>query len=212
MGGLDLYVTRSNPNTNSYFLPDRLNIPFNSTANDYFLVIDELRNRGYLASDRNCPRDSVYLYTFIPNKTTALHKDKTPEERVALAQILDIDRSRIDESPDLVPVNPNPSSASDSVRELFFIRDNFYYDSADSFRSQTAKMIYIRYRERSKQYNEQTERLSQLRKRYAQADDATRATLTQDILDLEKQLPMLQQEVEQLERDARNLEISEGLK
>lgn len=73
-------------------------------------------------------------------------------------------------------------------------------------------MIYIRYRERSKQYNEQTERLSQLRKRYAQADDATRATLTQDILDLEKQLPMLQQEVEQLERDARNLEISEGLK
>lgn len=212
LGGLDLYVTRSNPNTNSYFLPDRLNIPFNSTANDYFLVIDELRNRGYLASDRNCPRDSVYLYTFIPNKTTVLHKDKTPEERVALALILNIDRSRVDESPDLVPVNPNPSSASDSVRELFFIRDNLYYDSADSFRSQTAKMIYIRYRERSKQYNEQTERLSQLRKRYAQADDATRATLTQDILDLEKQLPMLQQEVEQLERDARNLEISEGLK
>ena len=51
-----------------FYIPDNYGLPYNSTANDYFLAIDERNNLGWLISDRYQPEDKVCIYIFVPNK------------------------------------------------------------------------------------------------------------------------------------------------
>lgn len=67
LGGLDIYMTRLNPATHTYYRPENIGLPYNSTANDYLLAIDEEAGIGYFASDRRQPADSVCVYYFMPN-------------------------------------------------------------------------------------------------------------------------------------------------
>lgn len=50
-------------------------MPFNSTANEYLLAIDDYDTLGWLVTDRNQPADSVCIYTFEP---TSIRKDFRP--------------------------------------------------------------------------------------------------------------------------------------
>jgi hypothetical protein len=67
IGGYDLFISRYNSNNDTYFAPSQMGMPFNSIFNDYMLVIDEVNEIGYFASDRFQPKDKVIIYTFIPN-------------------------------------------------------------------------------------------------------------------------------------------------
>ncbi|NLJ01381.1 MAG: tetratricopeptide repeat protein, partial [Bacteroidales bacterium] len=71
-GGYDLYVTRYNLASDTYLVPNQLNMPFNSPFNDYLMAIDEEKGVGWFASDRFQPADSVCIYTFIPNQRVTL--------------------------------------------------------------------------------------------------------------------------------------------
>lgn len=67
LGGYDLFVTRYNLRDNKYFEPVNYGMPFNSIYNDYLLVIDDVDNIGWFATDRFQPAGKVMIYTFIPN-------------------------------------------------------------------------------------------------------------------------------------------------
>ena len=71
-GGYDIYVTRYNLANDSYLTPNQLNMPFNSTFNDYLMVIDEEKGVGWFTTDRYQSTDSVCVYTFIPNERISL--------------------------------------------------------------------------------------------------------------------------------------------
>ena len=45
--------------------PENVGFPFNSPANDYMMVIDDLHNRGWFATDRNQPAGKVVIYEFL---------------------------------------------------------------------------------------------------------------------------------------------------
>ena len=47
-----------------FYIPDNYGLPYNSTANDYFLAIDERNNLGWLVSDRYQPEDKVCILYF----------------------------------------------------------------------------------------------------------------------------------------------------
>jgi tetratricopeptide (TPR) repeat protein len=68
IGGYDIFITRQMPATNSYLPPENMGMPFNSPYNDFMLVIDEVNNIGWFASDRYQPDDKVIIYFFIPNE------------------------------------------------------------------------------------------------------------------------------------------------
>ena len=89
-GGYDLYVSRYNAVSESYFKPEALPFPFNSTANDYAYIVDEVIGRAYLVSDRRQAPDSVIVYTFIPNKQRKIVQDKNDDELLRLAEIISI--------------------------------------------------------------------------------------------------------------------------
>lgn len=73
LGGYDIFVTRYDSESSSYLRPDNIGMPFNSPANDYMYVIDELNNLGWFASDRYQPEDKVCIYVFVPNETKVVY-------------------------------------------------------------------------------------------------------------------------------------------
>lgn len=66
IGGRDIFMTRFDADKGTYLEPQNYGLPFNSTANDYLLAIDDIDTLGWLVSDRYQPRDSVCIYTFVP--------------------------------------------------------------------------------------------------------------------------------------------------
>jgi tetratricopeptide (TPR) repeat protein len=61
IGGYDLFITRYNTNSNAYLAPEQLSMPFNSPANDYMMVIDEVKRLGGFVSDRFQPAGKVCI-------------------------------------------------------------------------------------------------------------------------------------------------------
>lgn len=68
IGGLDLFATRFNEETRQFVRPQNLGFPYNSTANDYLLAIDEELQIGVLVTDRDQPDDKVCIYWFIDDR------------------------------------------------------------------------------------------------------------------------------------------------
>lgn len=62
MGGFDLYTSTWDPETRSWGEPENMGIPFNSPGDDFLLVDTEDGKYTIFASNRDCSKDSVYVY------------------------------------------------------------------------------------------------------------------------------------------------------
>lgn len=72
MGGYDIFMTTYDADNAQWYEPQNYGLPFNSTANDYLLAIDDYDTLGWFVTDRQQSPDSVCIYTFEP---TMLRKD-----------------------------------------------------------------------------------------------------------------------------------------
>ena len=214
MGGFDIFITRLNPATNTFLLPDRLNMPFNSTANEYFLIIDEFKNRGYLATDRNTKKGYVAIYTFIPSPVKVLLKDKSIPELQDFARIHSIRATWAGKNIDSLMQQPNVpvSTVTETSSEpdmIFRINDSISYTNVSDFRSEAARKTYINYRSDMKKLSDGNKQLEEKRLQYLEANSADKNKLGAEILKLEKELPYLSEKIHELEITIRNLEIKE---
>lgn len=209
-GGYDLYVTR-NVKNDEYLLPDHLNMPFNSPANDYFLVIDEFSNRGYLATDRNQSSGYAVIYTFIPNPTTVLVEGKTLEELQDLAAIKSIKASQKGKNLDSLmqqrektaPINFEVDSA-----DVFILNDSLNCLGVDDFISSNAMNLFKKYTDDKKRLGKIIEDLNWLRETYLSANEQKKNEFKDEILQLETQMLTLKNSIPSLEIKIRNLELS----
>ena len=62
MGGYDLYSSAWDPETNSWGEPQNMGFPFNSPGDDFLLMDTDDGKYTIFASNRDCSRDSVYIY------------------------------------------------------------------------------------------------------------------------------------------------------
>jgi len=213
MGGSDIFVTRMNPATRTYLLPDRLNMPYNSPANDYFLIIDEFTNRGYLATDRNAKKGYVTIYTFMPSTEKTILKDKSLKELQAFAQIRCIrDTWKGKDIDSLLQNRPVTADEHTEISEQtnvfqFYINDSISYDSANDFQSDEARRTYQTYFNKLKQLSENKSKLEEKRQLYQTTAPASKDRLGVEILSLEQENQSLQKQLPSLEVSARNLEI-----
>jgi tetratricopeptide (TPR) repeat protein len=99
LGGYDLYITRYNSDIDRYYMAENLGMPFNSPANDYMMVVDEVNNLGWFATDRNQPEGMVCIYTFIPTETKEYYNYKEDDFETIrkAAQIESIETTQTDE-------------------------------------------------------------------------------------------------------------------
>jgi tetratricopeptide (TPR) repeat protein len=226
MGGYDLYVTRYNLSSKTYLKPDRLNRPFNSPANDYFLVIDERAQKGYFATDRNAPKGFVTIYTFIPQSVTTLVKETNLKKLENLANINAIKDTWIGKNMDsllsLIPVRlpetivdttkTNIDTTENQQRFSFFINDSITYTTIEAFQSIEAQNLCRLFISKTAKFNTDKNLLSAKRLSYSEAEPAQKERLAADILQLEKESKQVQNELPLLEINVRNLELTTLLK
>ena len=216
VGGFDIYTTRLDVDNGGFYIPDNYGLPYNSTANDYFLAIDERNNLGWLVSDRYQPEDKVCIYIFVPNKN-----------RVKLAQE-GFDNNTIKKLAQLNSIQDtwnfgdkqeamrnlerlrNQRNIGNKGREsvLFIVNDKIKYTSLNQFKSNKSKQLFAKLEDNKQLVAKQKTELENLRIQYKQANKAKQSSLKQDILFIEKQLMKYQLEQKELEQNIRELELN----
>ncbi|MDR0749158.1 MAG: tetratricopeptide repeat protein [Tannerellaceae bacterium] len=213
IGGYDLFVTRYNPNTETFLTPEQLGMPFNSFFNDYMLVIDENKNLGWFVSDRRQPEDKVCVYLFIPdNQRTRMEGDDLDLKR-ARAAITSIQDSWKPGSNymELIRLAHTeiPSGAKEIRKDFEFVINNtITYYTLDEIKSPEAKSHYQKVIELTKQINSLHTKLEELRSNYSQGNKSKKEQLQSTILQAEEQLYSLYGQPGEWEKKARNAEIN----
>lgn len=213
MGGYDLFATRYNLDKNSYLVPERLNMPFNSIYNDYMLAIDEEKGVGWFASDRFQPEGKVCVYTFIPNNQVKPVESESVDYLSARARILSIkDTWRAGQNySQLISLARKKEEIvpQKKVDFSFVVNDNAVYHSLGDFRSGNARDLFVQFEDLEKALAGKERDLNGRRERYSESDAETRRVMAQDILSLEKEAEALQAKRNELAKQVRNLENKE---
>lgn len=207
LGGYDIFITRYSPNTNDYLTPENVGMPFNSLANDYMMVIDEINGTGWFVSDRFQPEGRVMIYHFryeeekdyvrgddgdVLRKTAMLVISKQatlPEKSISNVKTL--------------PVVPEPE------RILFQVNDSVAYSDANEFKSQKALKMWYELEKSKKELSRQEEGLTELRSEYDKTGaDQDRKRLSEKIAGLEKDIIQSKLLLKEKEISIRNEEIN----
>jgi len=213
IGGYDIFRTRYNTNTNSYLTPEQMGMPFNSTANDYMMVIDESKGVGWFVTDRNQPEDRVCVYLFIPEPIRKRIQNTDNSEalrmRAALTSIRDSWKEGADYSEliRLAHTNPTQKEAKKEHDFDFFINDKITYHTLNEIKNLEAKELYADVLSLNQQIENMKSKLLEIRHTFTNANAAARAQLKSTILQAENQLYNLMEKAVAQEKRARNAEI-----
>ncbi len=145
LGGYDIFMSRYNNSQEDYSTPVNLGMPFNSPANDYMLVIDEMAHVGWFASDRFQHADSVVVYEFIPNGTKRLLNSDDKEYNRLVAQLKVFREPNYNEDVDDEEDDEYKVESKDEELEVginFIISDNILYTSLEQFVSDDARKLF----------------------------------------------------------------------
>lgn len=216
MGGYDIFVTRYDSEDNTYLRPDNIGMPFNSPYNDYMYAIDDFNNLGWFASDRYQPEGKVCIYVFAPNESKEVYDyDQTDEDKlIAYASLKSIqatwenaDKVRLAKqqlAQALYQKQNTPKAAGDFT---FILNDRITYHVLDDFQSKEARQLYQELEQKQKDLTALQRSLDEQRSMYAAARQSTRKSMTPAILDQEKRINELYQEIEKLSFQVRNTEL-----
>lgn len=210
-GNYDLYVTRYDSDSKRFYQADNMGFPYNSYANDYMLVIDESANVGWFASDRYQPYGKVCIYTFIPNESRQTIDYETTDiyELRAIASLQSItaipltDEQKQAKAQAVQRVKKLSTTAS-SIRRKdfeFVVNDAKTCYTLSDFTSDEAKKQCTDWIQKTKNLATLNEQLQQMRE--------TSPTARQQILNLEARVMELQNEVHNLEKSIRRIELKQ---
>jgi hypothetical protein len=215
LGGYDIFVTRYDGSTGEFLKPNNMGLPFNSTANDYMYVVDELDSLGWLVTDRFQPEGKVCIYTFVPSKTRenfdlAEMSESEVRQFATIQSIQDTWPSEEDREVALQRLQ-NMMTRNTQLHETasftFEINDEITYHSPDDFLSASARKKFMELLQLKERNQENLQRLETMRERYYHADDAERASMRKNILDAEKELEKQNVSILNTEKNIRNEEI-----
>ena len=216
LGGYDLYVTRYNSETDRYLVPENLGMPFNSSGNDYMMVVDEVNHLGWFATDRNQPEDTVCIYTFIPAEAKQYYKynEDSFEDIRRAAQIHSIVATQTDwemvkkANQTLFKLGLDIQS-EEKKKDFTFVIDDFTdYHSLDNFKNAEARQLFVDWMTRQEELKKLGKELEENRQRYTRSSNAERHKMSGELLRLERQYEELETEVANMPKTIRNLEIT----
>ncbi|MDR1454384.1 MAG: CDC27 family protein [Tannerella sp.] len=212
IGGYDLFVTRYNIHNASYLAPEQMGMPFNSPANDYLMVVDEIRGVGWFASDRNQPEGKVCLYLFIPDESRKRLENSEDDKRLRQRAMLSAIRETWADSRNYTALIQNartpPVSGEKEKKKDFelVVNDRVTYYTWSDFRSGEAKSFYEKAVGLKKQASSVADKLEEARGLYAEGNSSVRDRLGASILQAEKEWESLIRQVSEWEKRARNTE------
>ena len=207
IGGYDIFITRYIPASNTFLAPENVGFPFNSLYNDFMLVIDEINNIGWFASDRFQPPGKLILYFFVPNEPRVFFQSDDPAEIRERAKLRTFRQA---EKPEyfsmLMPVDEEPKAADGRIH--FVLTGSIVYTHINDFQSEEARRGFEQLQELSAQLENMQAQLSVLRQEFANITDAAmRELTTQRILVLEQSIREQIRRVQEQTMIVRNEEI-----
>ena len=211
IGGYDIFVTRYDADQRAFLTAENIGMPFNSTANDYMMVIDDLENIGWFVSDRNQSADNVCIYTFIPNDTRLTYDVNVigEEQMKALATLSRIadtwgNGKKRKEALQRLQLLKERQQEKAQHQFDFVINDQTIYHRLSDFKTADTRQ---RYRQLEKQWNDikrLENTLDRQRKTYAQGTTVEKEELHTVIIDNEQELEQLRQQALKDEKQLRN--------
>ncbi len=216
IGGYDLFITRLNTETGRFLRPDNLGMPFNSTANDYMLAINEVANIGWFATDRNQPDGLVCVYLFIPNNKAVKYDEslgfETLLSRAMIKSIVDTQENEevVQKAKQQYALLLYAASQSGARKEFFFVLDDSHdYTRLSDFVSEEACELFKEWRERKMDLEDDMALLQRMRDQYAQAVAAEKQGMRDAILTLEREVEEEYDALIKMEREIRRIEQEE---
>ena len=110
VGGYDIYVSRWNDETKDWGAPVNLGFPYSSPADDFLYIDTEDGHHSVFASNRDCSKDSVWVYVLEFDNVPVRRSVEDPEELQEIARL-------IPESSDYAPHHVGRSPKNDDIHE-----------------------------------------------------------------------------------------------
>ena len=213
LGGYDIYMTRWDSDTQRFFKPENIGMPFNSAANDYFYLVDEFNQLGWFVTDRGQGGDTVCVYCFIPNETRRIYDTSTMgrDTLVALANINSIrdtwtDQERVKDALNRLDILRTKSKKSAQSQFHFIVNDRITYTNLSQFRNEESRKLANKWLKLVDERNKASERLEELRKQYSVSRPEKKVELAASILALEQKYEKLIADVSSMEKEIRIFE------
>lgn len=212
IGGYDIFMTRMDTESGRFLRPDNVGMPFNSTANDYMLVIDEVANLGWFATDRNQPEGLVCVYVFVPGKERYDVETLGYDGVLPYACLASIAATQDDEAAlraarqQLTMLIYSQGEKSKKGDFLFVVDDTRDYTRLSDFKSPEARKLFAEWQKRTAQHVADIRSLEQQRDAYASANAAARQRMSAAILQLEAKVESDTALLERMELEIRRLE------
>ncbi len=168
MGGYDLYVSRWNRETHDWETPVNLGFPYSSPADDFLFMNTPDGKYSLFASNRECAKDSVWLYVLEYDGMPVRKALSDPEQVKALSRLVpDNDPSRLENRGAVASLEEGVDTRryTEKMRQVRQLRDSIYAVGQS---------------------------IDRARARIATASDEERRTLAASILDREQGLSALQ--------------------
>lgn len=214
IGGYDIFMTLFDSESDRFYKPENYGLPFNSTANDYLLAIDELDSLGWLVSDRYQPEDKVCIYTFVPvSPRVSLGTEEgitgaALERYARLERIKDTwrfgNRNRAMER--LQQMIKRSSRKQMQQDFSFVVNDDVTYHRLTDFRSTSAREMYVRLEAQHKSLADHENMLEQRRTEYHNASASARSEMREELLRRERVIEQQRIDIARLEKEVRNAE------
>ena len=214
IGGLDIFLTLFDSSEGTFFKPENYGLPFNSTANEYFIAFDELDSLGWLVSDRYQPEGKVCIYTFVPTfPRLRIDAEIDNDELINYAKLKSIKDTwgfgnRKEALARLAAMQQRTSVARGGKGLLFIVNDRQTCQSESDFLSPTAKKLFSQYTELYNMLQLNEQRLENQRNAFIDGDTKKKAELKQPILRLEHDIEQQKKDLKDLEKKIRNAENS----
>jgi len=206
LGGYDLFISRFNPETDSFLAPENIGFPFNSPANDYMMVIDEQHHLGWFATDRNQVAGKVVIYTFVPNETKNIIRSDDKNYIRSLA-MLKTYRKATDVSVRTDSVIQNQSQKDDNRME-FVVNDSIVYTNVNQFKSPEGLKLWQEMHKLSLEDKILRTKLNDLRTQYSNVvTEKEKSEIAPKILELEAKIREEQKQISLKVIQIRNEEL-----
>lgn len=215
LGGLDIFVSRRNSSTGKFLVPDNMGMPFNSEANDYLYVIDEVNNLGWFATDRRQSADTVCVYVFVPDNSRPVYNYEGGDIAAIhrAARIISIKESQTDlelvrtarQRLTLLAYSEDETQEEGSF--LFVIDDLTDYHELTDFKSTEARDMFQKWNDLKEKYATDSDKLEQRRKTYSEGSKIEKERMSSSLLKMETDVLTLEREIRDMEINIRNTEI-----
>lgn len=214
IGGYDIFITRCDTETGRYLRPDNVGMPFNSPANDYMMVVNEMAGLGWFASDRRQPEGYVCVYVFVYGGAQERYdiSHEGYDRVLGLAQLRSIAATQRDadvvrqarrQQAMLLYEVPEEEKEGDF---LFVIDDALDYISLTDFKSLQARTLFQKWCNGRAQHEKEQKLLQEKRDAYAVASSAVKARMKDEILRLEQKVDGDFYSLQKMENEIRRLE------